>query len=120
MVSTRVGWLGLGRTLDSAGDSPGWECGIDDRTALALLESACSTTTQARADAMRMMVERTGARVAGSRRVKANWGRTDAERVGIAVPPWWRLRLAARRTAAYQAAPQPHQDAPGSTPAGQG
>lgn len=115
-VSTGGGWLGLGRTLDSAGDAAGQECGIDDRTALDLLDAACNVATANQAACMRTMADRTGATVAGSRRVKAFEGRTAAARVGIALPPWWRLRLAARRTAAYQTA----QDGPGSTPAGQG
>lgn len=109
----RTGWLGLGRTRDSSGDVPGWECGIDDRTALDLLDAACTVATANQADAIRTMADRTGATVATARRVKAMEGRTAAARVGIALPPWWRLRLAARRTAAYQTA----QDRPGSTPA---
>jgi hypothetical protein len=110
-VST--GWLGLGRTLDSRDDRAGVECGIDDRTALDLLDAACNVATANQAGAMRTMATRTGATVAGARRVKAFEGRTAAARHGIALPPWWRLRLAVRRTAAYQV----DQDRPGSTPA---
>jgi len=109
----RTGWHGLGRTLDARGDVAGWECGVDDRTALDLLEAACNVATANQAGAMRTMVERTGATVADARRLKARTGRANAARVGIALPPWWRLRLAARRTAAYQTA----QYGPGSTPA---
>lgn len=113
MAVSTSGWMGLGRTRDSIGDTSTREAGVTDRDAFDLLESAQAVTTANRARAMRALSTELGSQLPGAVRVKAYQGRQDALRHGIALPPWWRLRLAQRRTAAYQTA----QDGPGSTPA---
>jgi hypothetical protein len=112
-VSDKSSWFGLGRTRDADSDSVAHEAGCTDADCAAMLDRLALVTTPGRADAVRAMATMLGSRLPNSVRVYAIRGRRDAARAGLALPPWWRLRLAARRTAAYQTA----QYGPGSTPA---
>ena len=116
MVSNDTLWFGMGRTRDAVGDAVAHEAGLTDADCAELVRAVAESTTPARADAFRAMIDRLGSQLPDRVRVYAHRARQDAARVGVVAPPWWRLRLAARRTAAYQAG----QDSPGSTPAGQG
>ena len=116
MVSNGTLWFGMGRTRDAVADTVAHEAGLTDADCAELVRAVLVSTTPARADAFRSMVAHLGSELPDRVRVYAHRARRDAARAGVVTPPWWRLRLAARRTAAYQTA----QDGPGSTPASPG
>ena len=111
-----MGWLGLGRTRDAADDAPELECGVTDSRCLADLATVLAVlrrTAPSRARSVEAMLAAPGSQVPGRMRVEARYGRLSvAARGGPVLPPWWRLRLAVRRTEAARALAA--QDAPGS------
>lgn len=88
---SRPSWRGLGARRIDVDDG-------DDVPVLDALSRVLGVATPSQRRALLAMVATMGSRLSGATRVDAYDGRKRALSRGIVLPPWWRLRLAVRRT----------------------
>jgi hypothetical protein len=84
-------WTGLGATVLDRDDG-------DDCTTLDTLSATLALGTVKQRDAVLAMIATTGANLSDVVRLVARNLRRKASKRGIYLQPWWRLRLAVRRT----------------------
>lgn len=93
-----MSWRGLGRTLDATADYGGTEGGISDDEICTMLHNARTLLAGRELQGLEAMLGATGTALSVPVRRAAVRAKSRLAVFGVVLPPWWRLRLAIKRT----------------------